>query len=126
MAEASAVGPTEVRDRAAHSEMLALRAASAVLAWDELAACTLYASGEPCPMCAAALYWCNLSPLVYGLSEPLMRELRSRHMRAAGIEIGAREILARAPRVIEVIGPCLEDTARLAHERFWPTAAEHV
>jgi tRNA(Arg) A34 adenosine deaminase TadA len=126
VAEASAVATTDTRDWTAHSEMLALRAASAALSWDELAGCTLYASGEPCPMCAAALYWCNLSRLVYGLSEPQMRALRSRHVRAMGIEIGAREILGRAPRAIEVIGPCLEDAARQAHERFWPTAAPHA
>jgi tRNA(Arg) A34 adenosine deaminase TadA len=126
VAEASAVAPTDTRDWTAHSEMLALRAASAALSWDELAGCTLYASSEPCPMCAAALYWCNLSRLVYGLSEPQMRSLRSGHVRAAGLEIGAREILGCAPRATEVIGPCLEDVARMAHERFWPAASPHV
>jgi len=126
VAEAGAVAPTEVRDWTAHSEMLALRAASAALTWDELAECTLYASGEPCPMCASALYWCNLSRLVFALSEPVMRGLREKHVRAAGIEMGAREILGRAPRPIEVIGPKLEELARAAHEKFWPGAAPHV
>ena len=126
IAEAGAVALTDVRDWTAHSEMQALRAASAVLSWDELADCTLYASGEPCPMCAAALYWCNLSRLVYALSEPVMRGLREKHVRAAGIEMGAREILGRSPRPVEVIGPKLEEVARIAHERFWPTAGAHA
>jgi tRNA(adenine34) deaminase len=123
IAEAKSVPPADTRDWTAHSEMQALRLASATLSWDELADCTLYASGEPCPMCAAALYWCNLSRLVFGLSEAGMRELRSRHARAAGIEMSAREVLSRAPRGIEVIGPALEDAARVAHEIFWPTAS---
>ncbi len=124
VAEAASVPPADTRDWTAHSEMQALRLASASLSWDELADCTLYASGEPCPMCSAALYWCNLSRLVFGLSEAGMRELRSRHARAAGIEMSARELLSRAPRNIEVIGPALEDAARKgAHEIFWPTAS---
>jgi tRNA(Arg) A34 adenosine deaminase TadA len=122
VAEGAAVAPAETRDWTAHSEMQALRAACAILPWNDLADCTLYASGEPCPMCAAALYWCNLPRLVFGLSEAGMRALRSRHVRAAGIEMSAREVLARAPRPIEIIGPALEDAARGAHERFWPNA----
>jgi tRNA(Arg) A34 adenosine deaminase TadA len=122
VAEAASVPPADTRDWTAHSEMQALRLASAILSWDELADCTLYASGEPCPMCAAALYWCNLPRLVFGLSEAGMRALRSRHARAAGIEMSAREVLSRAPRATEIIGPALEEAARAAHERFWPTA----
>lgn len=126
VAEAGATATTDTRDWTAHSEMQALRTASAALSWDELADCTLYASGEPCPMCAAALYWCNLSRLVFGLSEPVMRTLREKHVRAAGLPMGARDILGHSPRPIEVIGPKLEEAARLAHERFWPNADAHA
>lgn len=45
VAEAGAIQATNTRDWTAHSEMQALRAASALLSWDELADCTLYASG---------------------------------------------------------------------------------
>jgi tRNA(adenine34) deaminase len=43
------------RDPTAHAEMLVLRAGAARLAAKRLAGCDLYASLEPCPMCAAAI-----------------------------------------------------------------------
>jgi tRNA(adenine34) deaminase len=122
IAEAAAVAPNLHHDWTAHSEMLALRKASSVLSWAELGQCTLYASGEPCPMCAAAAYWCNISRVVFGLSETSMRSLRRHHPRAAGIEMSCREVLSRAPRAIEILGPALEDEAREPHDRFWAAA----
>lgn len=110
------------RDWTAHAEMSALRLACGAASWERLEGATLYASGEPCPMCAGAVFWCNVRRLVYGLGEPGMRALRQGHPRGKGIEMGCREVLARAPRSIEVIGPLLEDEARAAHEAFWAGA----
>jgi tRNA(adenine34) deaminase len=57
---------TEVlTDCTAHAEMLAITAAQSYLNSDKLVKCTLYVTLEPCPMCAAALYWCQLGSLVY-------------------------------------------------------------
>jgi hypothetical protein len=33
-----------------------------------------------------------------------------------------QEVLCRAPRAIEILGPALEDEARLPHDRFWAAA----
>lgn len=126
VAEANSVAATAIRDWTAHSEMTALRQASAMLPWDQLADCTLYASGEPCPMCASALYWCNVRRLVFGAGEVAIRGLRGGFARAAGIEMSCREVVARCPHAIEVVGPCLEDEALRAHEAFWPRAAADV
>jgi tRNA(Arg) A34 adenosine deaminase TadA len=126
VAEANATAASDVRDWTAHSEMTALRAASAVMSWEALAGCTLYASGEPCPMCASALYWCNVRRLVFGASEASIRSLRQRFTRAAGIEMSCREVFARAPHPIAVEGPCLEAEALRAHHDFWPHAADDV
>jgi tRNA(Arg) A34 adenosine deaminase TadA len=126
VAEAASVDALDPRDWTAHSEMTALRKASAILRWAELADCTLYASSEPCPMCASAAYWCNMARVVFGASEASMRALRGGHARAAGIEIPARKILAAAPRPIEVVGPLLEDEALAAHRRFWAHAPQSV
>jgi tRNA(Arg) A34 adenosine deaminase TadA len=126
VAEANATAASDVRDWTAHSEMAALRLASAALTWDALADCTLYASGEPCPMCASALYWCNVRRLVFGASEASIRSLRQRFARAAGIEMSCREIFARTPHPITVVGPCLEAEALCAHHAFWPHAADDV
>jgi tRNA(Arg) A34 adenosine deaminase TadA len=122
VAEGGATPTADRRDWTAHSEMTALRGACAALPWDELAGCTLYASGEPCPMCAAATYWCNVRRLVFGAGEPAVRELRRGFARAAGIEMGCREVLDRAPHPVEVVGPLLEAEALAPHAAFWPQA----
>jgi tRNA(Arg) A34 adenosine deaminase TadA len=126
IAEAGSVAADEVRDWTAHSEMQALRAASAALSWDELADCTLYASSEPCPMCAAALFWCNLSRLMFSAPESEVRDLRKPFARAAGLEMSARDVLAAAPRPIEVLGPVIPEEGLAAHRRFWGSAKPDV
>lgn len=122
VAEAQAVANADPRDWTAHSEMQALRAASAALPWEALERATIYASGEPCPMCAAAIYWCNIRRLVYSVSEPAMRALRAPYERAAGIAMRCEEIFARCDRPIEAVGPLLEEEGLAAHRRYWPNA----
>src|SRR5271155_1702513 len=117
--QAQAVPSGDPRPWTAHSEMQALRAASAILTWEELGRATLYASGEPCPMCAAALYWCNIARLVFCVSEPAMRALRAPFRRAAGIDMRCEQIFVRCDRRVQVIGPLLEDEGLPVHRRFW-------
>jgi tRNA(Arg) A34 adenosine deaminase TadA len=106
------------RDWTAHAEMNVLRAAGRRLSWDELAKCTLYASGDPCPMCAGALYWSNVRRLVFGLDEPTMRPFRRDDPRVIGLAMTCREVLSRSPRQIEVIGPALIDEAVEPYQRL--------
>lgn len=56
-------------DPSAHAEMIALTAATEALGGKYLKDCTLYVTVEPCPMCAAALAWAQLSRLVWGASD---------------------------------------------------------
>lgn len=126
VAEAHAMASVDPRDWTAHSEMQALRKASAILTWDQLNRATIYASGEPCPMCAAAIYWCNIRRLVYCVSEPSMRALRAPYERAAGIAIRCREIFDRCDRQVEIIGPLLEGEGLSVHQRFWQNASKDV
>ena len=56
-------------DVTAHAEMLAITAAATYLGSKYLTDCTLYVTLEPCPMCAGALYWSQLSKVVYGASD---------------------------------------------------------
>jgi tRNA(Arg) A34 adenosine deaminase TadA len=126
VAEAKAVAPSDPRDWTAHSEMQALRAASSALSWDALGGATIYASGEPCPMCAAAIYWCNIRRLVFCVSEPAMRALRAPYQRAAGIAMRCEEIFARCDRPIDVTGPLIEDEGLQVHRLFWPDAPADV
>ncbi len=58
--EVIATGRNEVvrrRDPTAHAEVMAIRAACAVLESFQLAGCEVYSSCEPCPMCLGAIYW---------------------------------------------------------------------
>ncbi len=62
---------TEVlNDVTAHAEMQAITSAANILGGKYLTDCTLYVTVEPCPMCAGALRWAQLSRLVYGASDP--------------------------------------------------------
>jgi len=126
VAQAKGIPSVDPRDWTAHSEMQALRAASALLSWEALSRATIYASGEPCPMCAAAVYWCNIRRLVFSVGEPAMRALRAPYERATGIAMRCEEIFARCDRKIEVIGPLLEEEGLAVHRRFWPHARDDV
>lgn len=48
-----------------HGEIAAIRAAARKLATFDLAGCTLYTTGEPCPMCAGAIFWARIDRVVY-------------------------------------------------------------
>jgi tRNA(adenine34) deaminase len=53
-------------DVTAHAEMQAITAASNFIGGKYLHNCTLYVTLEPCQMCAGALYWSQISKIVYG------------------------------------------------------------
>ncbi|MFL0353121.1 nucleoside deaminase [Xanthomarina sp. GH4-25] len=55
-----------LNDVTAHAEMQAITAASNFLGGKYLKNCTLYVTLEPCQMCAGALYWSQISKIVYG------------------------------------------------------------
>lgn len=59
----------KLKDVTAHAEMIAITAAAQHLGAKYLTNCTLYVTLEPCIMCAGALYWSQLSRLVYGASD---------------------------------------------------------
>ncbi|WP_338731930.1 nucleoside deaminase [Mangrovimonas cancribranchiae] len=55
-----------LNDVTAHAEMQAITAAANFLGGKYLKDCTLYVTLEPCQMCAGALYWSQISKIVYG------------------------------------------------------------
>jgi tRNA(adenine34) deaminase len=56
-------------DVTAHAEMQAITAAANFLGGKYLKDCTLYVTLEPCQMCAGALYWSQISRIVFGASD---------------------------------------------------------
>ena len=57
-------------DPTAHAEILALRQAAATLGTWRLSDATVYATLEPCPMCAGALVAARVRRLVFGAADP--------------------------------------------------------
>lgn len=58
-----------LNDVTAHAEMQAITAAANILGGKYLIDCTLYVTIEPCPMCAGALGWSQVSKVVYGAKD---------------------------------------------------------
>jgi tRNA(adenine34) deaminase len=57
-------------DPTAHAEIVALRAAGVILGNHRLGECELFATIEPCAMCAGALVHARIKRLVYGADDP--------------------------------------------------------
>ncbi|MGF2325003.1 nucleoside deaminase, partial [Acinetobacter baumannii] len=53
---------------------------------------SLYTTAEPCPMCAAAIYWAMIPKVVYGSYISFLHELFGRQ-----IQVGAEDILSKTP-----------------------------
>lgn len=60
-----------LNDVTAHAEMQAITAAANYLGGKYLHECTLYVTLEPCQMCGGALYWSQLSRIVYGAADEM-------------------------------------------------------
>lgn len=69
-------------DPTAHAEIVALRAAAAIVGNYRLPDTTLYVTIEPCTMCAGALVHARIGRLVFGAPEP-----------RAGAVISSRQLL---------------------------------
>lgn len=58
-----------LHDVTAHAEMQAITSAANFLGGKYLKGCTLYVTLEPCQMCAGALYWSQISKIVFGAAD---------------------------------------------------------
>jgi tRNA(adenine34) deaminase len=94
-----------LNDVTAHAEMQAITAAANTLGGKYLTDCTLYVTVEPCPMCAGALGWAQVSRIVYGCDDP---------------KRGYREYAPRAlhPKATVVSGILAADCSRLMQDFF--------
>lgn len=59
----------QLTDVTAHAEMQAITSAANFLGGKYLKDCTLYVTLEPCQMCAGALYWSQISKIVYAAKD---------------------------------------------------------
>jgi tRNA(Arg) A34 adenosine deaminase TadA len=111
---------TQVTERRCtdHAESNLMRLASSQFDREYLAGSTVYASCEPCPMCAGAIYWGNVRRVVFALDEATIGEYTGNDPEHT-LNMPCREVFARGKRETEVIGPALLDEARAVHEGFW-------
>ena len=54
------------QDPTCHGEIMAIHKAAKKLKTFDLCGCTLYTTGEPCPMCFGAILWSNIDKVYYG------------------------------------------------------------
>jgi tRNA(adenine34) deaminase len=99
-------------DCTGHAEMNLVREATKHLGAAALVGGTVYASGEPCAMCAGALYWAGVARIVYGAPLASIEHI------LGGLSLGlpVRDTLAQARRPVVITGPILEDEAMVVLE----------
>ncbi len=78
-----------LHDVTAHAEMQTITAAANYLGGKYLVGCTLYVTLEPCQMCAGALYWSQISKIVFGASD------YSRGFEKMGTQLHPRTVVTR-------------------------------
>jgi tRNA(Arg) A34 adenosine deaminase TadA len=105
------------RDVTGHAELNLVRIASKRYDEPTLRRTTLYASTEPCPMCAGAIFWSGIGRVVFGLSSARFRETIGEGV--VDLVISSHDLLGRGTRPVEVSGPHLEDEAVAVVAGFW-------
>jgi len=111
----------ETGDCTAHAETEAIRIASPRFSREELAGATIYASGEPCVMCAGAIYWSNIRRVVFGIDAVRLRVFRGERLDQRDAELSCRDVFDASPAAIECLGPALIEEASSSHVGGWKT-----
>ncbi len=106
-------------DCTGHAETNLMRQASRAFSPEKLTQCTLYTSTEPCAMCAGAIHWGKVGRVVFALSEESLYAMIGSHNENETLRLPCRELFARSERPVEVVGPLIEEEARVVHAGFW-------
>ena len=65
---------------------------------------TLYASTEPCPMCAGAIHWARISRVVFSISQAMLQQLSG-----GSPKPGCASIINTGTKQAEIVGPLLPE-----------------
>jgi tRNA(Arg) A34 adenosine deaminase TadA len=105
-------------DPTAHAETNLVREVAGRLSREQLAGTTLYASTEPCAMCAGAVFFSGIGAVVYALAA---QDLGAFTGDSGGflLELPCREVFAAGSRPVLVHGPVDLPEARAVHEGAW-------
>ena len=102
--------PIAATDPTAHAELVAMRAAAALLKNYRLTGATMYVTVEPCLMCVGAMVHARIGTLVFGAIEPRSGAIVSM--------TSAHEFPGLNHR-LEAIGGVLEDECRAIIQDFF-------
>lgn len=106
-------------DCTAHAELVLVREARQALGEHSTVGATVYASGEPCAMCAGAMFWAGIGRMVYALSGRGLIALAGSGEEGRELDLPSREVFAGGSQPTAVSGPHLEDEAAEPHRGFW-------
>ncbi|MEV5652569.1 nucleoside deaminase [Nocardia sp. NPDC052254] len=107
----------------AHAELTAIAHATDAGLVADLAGGTVYASGEPCPMCAAAMVWAGITRIVFAAAEPDFGAIIGGHPR---FDLRCSQVIAASDAEIEVSGPHLGEDALIPFRRYVDSRPEHI
>ncbi|MGI9113458.1 MAG: tRNA-specific adenosine deaminase [Chthoniobacterales bacterium] len=99
-----------LKDATAHAEMIAITQASATLGDWRLTDCELFATKEPCPMCAGAIVHARLRRVIFGCADP--------HAGAAGSMINLLQMPSLNHRCDVATGLLADECAELLQQFF--------
>lgn len=101
------------RDPSAHAEMNVIRSMTNKLNSPSLEGYTLYATAEPCPMCATACIWAGIDEIIIGAS---IQELINCNQ--AQIDVSCEELIAKGPKDIKVTKGVLKQECLALFEHY--------
>lgn len=101
-------------DCTGHAEVVLIRQARAALGPDATQGATVYASGEPCAMCAGAMFWAGIRRVVYAATTPDIEAA----LGGPFLPMRCADALAGAQPDVRVEGPMLRDEAVAVLRRF--------
>ena len=111
---------TTDHDATGHAETNLVRKATKKFDTKFLNTCTLFASTEPCCMCAGAIYWSGIGNVVYALSDKnFVKTFIKEELRITTMNLPCKEVFERGTYKVQVKGPFELDEAYKVHEGFW-------
>lgn len=101
-------------DCTGHAEVALVREARTALGPEATQGATVYASGEPCAMCAGAMFWAGVRRVVYAATTPDIEAA----LGGPSLPMRCADTLAQAQPAVAVDGPFLRDEAVAVLQRF--------
>lgn len=95
-------------DITSHAELAAITTATAAGKADRLRGATVYASGEPCPMCAAAMVWAQVGRIVFAAASAEFGQILPG---GPSFALTCADLVATSNVPVQVSGPHLGEEA---------------